>query len=99
MIGKALRIIRKKRGLTQGQLADQSGITQTYLSQIEKNKKEPTLSVLRDICEVINVPVAILFWFTLDESKVEEGKREAFNLVKPSVDEMILSFFNTVPNV
>ena len=48
-IGSVIRDIRKKKKITQTQLAKLSQITQTYLSQIENNQKEPTIPTLKAI--------------------------------------------------
>lgn len=38
-LGEALRLLRKRRGLTQEQLADATGIDATYISQIERGRR------------------------------------------------------------
>ena len=61
-LGTAIRNIRKQRGQTQIEFASSCGITQTYLSQIENNSKEPNLSILKKISENLEVPLPILFF-------------------------------------
>ncbi|WP_373262779.1 helix-turn-helix domain-containing protein, partial [Bacteroides thetaiotaomicron] len=41
-IGKIIKETRKSKGLKQQSFAKMCGITQTYLSQIENNVKDPT---------------------------------------------------------
>ena len=40
-LGKAVLIARRKRGFTQKELAEASGITQGFLSKIENGVKHP----------------------------------------------------------
>lgn len=95
MIGTSIIKIRKKKKMTQMELADKAGVSQSHISLVEKNKKKPSMKLLEDIAQVLEVPLAIMFWFTLDKSQVPEHKQEAFEYIKPSVDEMILSFFES----
>lgn len=48
---------RKKRGLTQTALAEQIGVTQAYLSEIESGKKEARIGVLRELASALKVTV------------------------------------------
>lgn len=88
-LGESLRLARKKANLKQIEVAELSGLSQAYLSQVEKGKKEPSMDALRGLCRVIGVPVPILFWSMLEEGDVPEKKQEAFRIVKPSIDALI----------
>ena len=56
-IGARVRHHRKKKGLSQEELAGRVGISSVYLSDIErgKNKKAPSLEVLLSIASELNV--------------------------------------------
>ena len=41
-LGETIKLLRKRNGLNQSQLAELCEITVTYLSLIENGKKEPT---------------------------------------------------------
>lgn len=56
-----LRAIRKKRGLTQVQLAEKAGIGQGFLSKLEKGDTNITLDKIRDIAAALDVHPALLF--------------------------------------
>lgn len=92
-LGTAIRNFRKQRGQTQNEFADSCGISQTYLSQIENNSKEPNLSTLKDISLSLDVPLPILFFLSLSNEDVKPHKREAFNLVSPSIKSLVNEFF------
>ncbi|MFA7446448.1 MAG: helix-turn-helix transcriptional regulator [Flavobacteriaceae bacterium] len=92
-LGTAIRNIRKQRGQTQIEFASSCGITQTYLSQIENNSKEPNLSILKKISENLEVPLPILFFMSLNNEDVKPEKREAFELITPSVKSLVNEFF------
>ncbi|ANH81653.1 hypothetical protein A8C56_12280 [Niabella ginsenosidivorans] len=92
-LGNTIKNIRKNKGFTQGQFATECNITQTYLSQIENNQKEPNLSVIKTIAEKLDVPLPILFFLSITEEDVKPEKKEMFNAVGDTVKEIINEIF------
>jgi transcriptional regulator with XRE-family HTH domain len=90
-IGQAVRELRQRRypDLRQEAFAKCVGISQTYLSQLENGHKQASTEVLQSIADFCEVPLAILFWFTIEEKEVRKNKKEAFKLLKPCIDELI----------
>jgi transcriptional regulator with XRE-family HTH domain len=93
-IGTTIKDFRVKAGLKQFELAEKCNISATYLSQIETNTKEPNMSVLKDISSVLNVPLPILFYLSLDEKDITSNKREAFKIIDQPVKSLIKEFFS-----
>ncbi len=50
-LGSRIRILRRKRGWTQVEMADALGIDRSYLSEIETGKKDPSLTILKTIAD------------------------------------------------
>jgi len=92
-LGSTIKTIRKQKELTQIEFASLCDITQTYLSQIESNLKEPNLSTLKVIGEKLGVPLPILFFLSIDEEDVQPNKRKAFEIIRPSVKSLVHEFF------
>ena len=92
-LGITIKNIRKQKRFTQVEFAKKCGITQTYLSQIENNQKEPNLSTLKAISNTLSMPLPIIFFLSMDEKDVPPKKRDAFNLVNPSVKSLVNEFF------
>lgn len=92
-LGKVIKGIRRQKELTQTEFANLCGITQTYLSQIEGNRKEPNLSTLKVISANLSIPLPILFFLSMTEEDVQPNKREAFQIVSPSVNSLVNEFF------
>jgi transcriptional regulator with XRE-family HTH domain len=92
-LGNTIKRIRKSKGYTQDEFAPICGITQTYLSQIETNQKDPNLSVLKTIAEKLSVPLPILFFQSITEDDVQPAKKEFFNAISPSVKQIIDEIF------
>jgi transcriptional regulator with XRE-family HTH domain len=53
MLGQILREAREKAGLSQEQLAFRAGVDRTYISQLENDKKSPTVQTLFRICRAM----------------------------------------------
>lgn len=63
LLGKQIKQLREKSGLTQEKLAEKSGISLDYLGKIEVNINKPGLKTLIKISNALNVPIKILFDF------------------------------------
>ena len=92
-LGVTIKNIRKQKGQTQSEFASACGISQTYLSQIENNQREPNLSTLKIISNELNVPLPILFFLSLNIDNIQQNKREAFEIISPSVKSLVNEFF------
>jgi transcriptional regulator with XRE-family HTH domain len=57
LVGKKLKEDRKKKGLTLKDLSEQTGISISLLSNIERNVSSPTLVNLNKICEVLHTQI------------------------------------------
>ena len=53
--GEKLKELRKEKGLTQKQLAEQLGNAQSAIYYWETNKQEPNISALKKLCQFFNV--------------------------------------------
>lgn len=60
-LGADLRALRKARGLTLTDLASQLDRSVGWLSQVERDKSEPSISDLRLIAKCLDVPMSMLF--------------------------------------
>lgn len=92
-IGQGIKAVRKNLDLTQEDFAELIGITQSYLSLIEKGNKKPHTTVLEAIAEKANTPMAVLMWMGLTEADVKPDKVELFKTLKPSIDSLVNSIF------
>ena len=55
--GQKLRAIRALRGITQADLAEKAGISQTAIAEYEKDKRELRTDTVRKLCEALGVKV------------------------------------------
>jgi Predicted transcriptional regulators len=70
-LGKAISLCRTQRGLTQAKLAARAGLSVSYLSLLEQNKRKgPTLSTIQKLAEALRVPSGILFFLAADQAEL-----------------------------
>ena len=55
LFGNNIRRYRKERGLTQEELADEVELAVTYVGQIERGQRNPTLDVVERFAKVLGV--------------------------------------------
>ena len=61
LFGRNVRQLRKAKGMTQEALADEVELAVSYLGQIERGERNPTLSVVARFAEVLGVtPVELI---------------------------------------
>lgn len=67
-IGLTVHRLRSDRGFTLQALADESGVSKSYLGDIEKGRKNPTTDVIEAIAMALSVPAReLLYHAALDE--------------------------------
>lgn len=70
----ALRLVRVFHDMSQTELAEQLGISKSYLSELEKGtKKKITLDLLTRYSQIFSIPVSSLVFFS---EQVGEGRTE-----------------------
>lgn len=55
LLGKRIREIRKRQGLSQERLAERASISAQYVSNIERGKENPTLDLLLRVADALKV--------------------------------------------
>jgi transcriptional regulator with XRE-family HTH domain len=71
-VGRRVREIRKRRGLTQSTLGERAGITPDYLGRIERGRGAATLETLGRIAAALSTPLRQL----LDVEEIASASRE-----------------------
>jgi|SRR5699024_1024761 len=66
-LGTRLKNIRKRKKMSQQDLANQVGLDRLTITKIETNRIKPSINTLERICSVLNVSLAQFF------SGTEEG--------------------------
>ncbi len=60
-IGNRIKFFRESKKLTVNKLANMSGISQSYLRDLELGNKQPTVEYLSYICEALDITLKKFF--------------------------------------
>lgn len=55
LVGRNLARLRREKGLTQEELEVRSGLSQQYLSSLERRRRNPTVITLYEIAQALDV--------------------------------------------
>lgn len=66
-IGKAIRDVRRNKGITQEELANRLGKATSYISHIENGKRETSMKNLKQIWDMLGFDI----WFSIQEREDE----------------------------
>jgi len=70
-IGIRLQTVRKRKGMSQRELAKRVGVTNSTISLIEQNKVSPSVSSLKKVLD--GIPISLADFFTLDLPDEDEA--------------------------
>lgn len=78
MIGEALRLLRIFNGYKSTELAEKLGISQSYVSEIENNKKQPTMDILDKYANIFEMKKSTLLLFaeSLENDEALNDKKQ-----------------------
>lgn len=86
--GRAIKKYREKLNIKQKDLAEKCNITSTYLSAVENNRKEPSLSLLAKVSAALKLPKEILFWDAVElDDKFSQSDVAAIETAKDVVNQ------------
>ena len=83
MLGDQIRSIRKRQEITLKELAEKTGLSIGYISQIERSLTDPSLSTLRKISGALGVPT-YLFLGDEPHGSLTLRKEEMIQLSQPN---------------
>ena len=86
-LGQAITTFRKKKGLSQKELASYCGLSANALCNIEKDKSFPSKETIQSICYSLDISVGMLLFSALDDNDIPPQKLEVFKaLQKPLLE-------------
>lgn len=70
IFGKNLKFLRTQKGISQEEFADKTKLDRTYISGLERGKRNPSFLTLIKLAQTLNVPIEKLFvgdnkWYRL----------------------------------
>jgi transcriptional regulator with XRE-family HTH domain len=88
-IGQAIQLARSKRKMSQAELAKRAGISVSYLSLLEREKRDPPLSTLRRISSALRVPLELLLFLGAEGGELGSLNRDLAGQLAYTVLELL----------
>jgi transcriptional regulator with XRE-family HTH domain len=83
-IGARVRALRRERGLTIEQIAAATGLTKGFISQLERDRTQPSLSSIARICDALGVRLSHVFERDPAPALVRRDERPEIDLYFPT---------------
>ena len=98
-VGKRIKIVRQRNGLTQDQLAEQLGLSPKYISGIERGVENPTMDILLRVAKMLRVEPYDLFLFGESEESEKALRKGIEKMVREADREKLQLYFDVMRNI
>lgn len=88
--GKAVKIIRNSRELSQKELASRIGLAPSYISRIEAGDRKPTTETLELISKELKVPLYLLILMSSEKEDIKNLPEEMISNLGQSLLGIVL---------
>ena len=75
-VGNAIKLCRTQKNMNQAELAKLADISVSYLSLLERGKRDPNLSTVESIAAALNIPFSILMFLAAEKDELSGVNRE-----------------------
>lgn len=99
-IGEKIRLLRLQKGMSQEQLALHSGINTSYLGQVERGEKNPTIKTLEKIVSGLDTSLGNLFVIEENPNSHSKDNNSVLTvLTHDALRQLIIDTLNTNSSV
>ncbi len=71
-LGNAIKLCRTQKNMNQAELAALAVISVSYLSLLERGKRDPSFSTVENIAEALGIPFNILMFLAAEKDELSE---------------------------
>lgn len=98
-LGQKLKAARKKKGLTQQQLADISHVSLKHIQNCERGEKNPSFEILRALVQVLDISLdSLITPNALDDEQAANEMRLIYLSCPPVARNMLLNSTRALAN-
>ena len=90
-VAKRIRELREERRMTQNALAYQAGVSPTYIYQLERGEKNPTIEYIDNICWGLGISIEEFF-----STKKERSETDKLAALTPEQKQLLNQFLNSL---
>lgn len=93
-VGKQITFFRTQKNISVNKLATLSGISQSYLRDIELGNKNPTIEILTYICDALGLSLADFFNDSTQDTITNDPLLTKIYQLNPKQRAALLNFLN-----
>lgn len=98
-IGNRIRVVRESMHLTRDKFSEKIGISEVFLSQIERGEKSLSLNTLISICENTGCNADYLLFGEIEDNAVVQKTLRILTPLPPEVCDTMYEIMNSVKQV
>ena len=98
-VGKRIKTVRQRNGLTQDQLAEQVGLSPKYISGIERGVENPTMDILHRVAKGLRVEPYDLFLFGESEENEKTLRKGIDTMLREADGQKIRLYFDVMRKI
>ena len=95
-IGERIKYFRMQKGYSTNKLANESGISQSYLRDIELQNKNPTIEIIYLICKTLGITLKQFFDDSTTDTINNDPLVQKIYQLNSEQRETLLSFLKTM---
>ena len=95
-VGKRIRTLREQKNYTINKLANMSGVSQSYLRDVELENKNPTIAFLSLLCQSLDISLKDFFSEESDAGISNDPLIQTIYKLTPEQKEALILFLNTM---
>ncbi len=84
-LGQRIRELRRSRGISQKQLAELTGLSQSFISTIERGEKNISINSLKKICSALGMSLSEFF----NRDNLHNGSNSVINKMDELFEEIM----------
>ena len=92
-VAKRIRELREERNLKQNALANLAGVSPTYIYQLERGEKSPTIEYLDHICWGLGITIEDFF---CTKKNAKEATVDRLSTLTPEQRQLLNNFLNSI---
>ena len=93
-VGERITYFRQRKNITVNKLANLAGVSQSYLRDIERGNKQPTVEYLSYICNALGVTISQFFDYDETTDELTRALRRLNEDQKAKLVVLLASFDN-----
>lgn len=98
-VGKRIKTVRQRNGLTQDQLAEQVGLSPKYISGIERGAENPTMDILLRVAKGLRVEPYDLFLFGESEENEKALRKGIDTMLREADGQKVRLYFDVMRKI